>query len=126
MTTSKHEPAMQSHQRGQAKAPYRSPKLEILGNLRTATRGTGGMGADGALGMTMMSDRRAKEGIVRIGEHPLGLGIYLFRYKAPYAPVYGANRRIGVMADEVAVKYPNAVSRHTDGYLRVDYGRLFR
>ena len=126
MTTRKQRPAMQSHQRGQAKAPYRSPKLEILGNLRTATRGTGGMGADGALGMTMMSDRRAKEEILEIGRHPLGLGIYRFRYKAPYAELYGAGRRVGVMADEVAGKYPDAVFRHADGYLRVDYSRLFR
>jgi len=78
-------------------------------------------------GMTMtMSDRRAKEDIVKVGRHPLGLGIYRFRYKAPYAELYGAGRRIGVMADEVAGKYPDAVCRHADGYLRVDYGRLFR
>jgi hypothetical protein len=107
------------------KAPYRTPRLEVLGSLRTATRGTDGMGADGALGMTMMSDRRTKEEILRIGQHPLGLGIYRFRYKAPYAELHGAGRRVGVMADEVAEKYPEAVCRHADGYLRVDYGRLF-
>ncbi len=75
--------------------------------------------------MTMMSDRRAKEDIVKVGQHPLGLGIYLFRYKAPFSGLYGTGRHIGVMADEVAEKYPDAVSRHEDGYLRVDYGRLF-
>ena len=73
----------------------------------------------------MMSDRRAKEDIVKVGQHPLGLGIYMFRYKAPYSERYGNQRRVGVMADEVAEKYPDAVSRHEDGYLRVDYGRLF-
>jgi hypothetical protein len=29
------------------------------------------------------------------------------------------------MADEVAERYPDAVSRRSDGYLMVDYGRLF-
>ncbi len=48
MTYSKPEPAKESRQRLHAKAPYRAPKLEILGSLRSATRGTGGTGADGA------------------------------------------------------------------------------
>jgi hypothetical protein len=75
--------------------------------------------------MTMMSDRRVKDDIVRIGQHRLGLGLYLFRYKAPHSERYGSHRRVGVMADEVAEKYPDAVVRDEDGYLRVDYGRLF-
>ena len=73
----------------------------------------------------MPSDRRAKEDILKVGQHPLGIGIYRFRYKAAFAERYGTDRRIGVMADEVAVKYPDAVARDADGYLRVDYGRLF-
>ena len=125
MTHRKPEPAKDSPQCSHAKAPYRAPKLETLGSLRSATRGTGGMGADGALGMTMRSDRRAKEDIVKIGQHPLGLGIYLFRYKAPFSRLYGTGRHIGVMADEVVERYPDAVSRSEDGYLMVDYGRLF-
>jgi hypothetical protein len=126
MTEPKHKSARTSDHAHPVKAPYRTPRLEVLGSLRTATRGSGGMGADAGLGMTMMSDRRAKEEILQIGRHPLGLGIYRFRYKAPYAELYGADRRVGVMADEVAEKYPDAVCRHADGYLRVDYGRLFR
>ena len=126
MTDLKYKTARTSDRVRAVKAPYRTPRLEVLGSLRTATRGSGGMGADAALGMTMMSDRRTKEEILEIGRHPLGVGIYRFRYKAPYAELYGAGRRVGVMADEVAEKYPDAVCRHTDGYLRVDYGRLFR
>jgi hypothetical protein len=132
MTDPKPESAKRSHQSRPIRAPYRTPRLEVLGSLRTATRGSGGDKGDGSLGMTRagmtmtMSDRMAKEDIVKVGRHPLGLGIYRFRYKAPYAELYGAGRRIGVMADEVAGKYPDAVCRHADGYLRVDYGRLFR
>jgi hypothetical protein len=125
MTDHKPELATELPERTHAKAPYRAPKLEILGSLRSATRGTGGNGADAAGPMTMRSDRRAKEDIVKVGQHPLGFGIYLFRYKAPFSRLYGTGRHIGVMADEVVERYPDAVSRHEDGYLRVDYGRLF-
>lgn len=128
MTTFKQGPALESRPRGRAKAPYRSPRLEVLGSLRSATQGSTGFFADGGMGMSMtlmMSDRRVKEDIVKIGQHPIGLGIYRFRYKSPYAGMYGSGRRIGVMADEVAQKYPDAVSRGSDGYLRVDYGHLF-
>ena len=125
MTDPKHKAARTTEHAPAAKAPYRTPRLEVLGSLRTATRGTNGMGFDGAAGMTMMSDRRTKEEILEIGRHPLGLGIYRFRYKAPYAGLYGTGRRVGLMADEVAEKYPDAVCRHADGYFRVDYGWLF-
>jgi hypothetical protein len=127
MTDPKPEPATESPQRTHAKASYRAPKLEILGSLRSATRGSNGPDADVGGGMRMMtpSDRRAKEDIVKVGQHPLGFGIYLFRYKAPFSGLYGTGRHIGVMADEVLERYPEAVSRHEDGYLRVDYGRLF-
>jgi hypothetical protein len=124
MTGPKPESAKESHQPKPAKAPYGAPRLEILGSLRSATRGTGGSGAD--MGpMTMMSDRRAKEDIVKVGQHPLGLGIYLFRYKSPFSRLHGTGRHIGVMAEEVAEKFPDAISRHENGYLMVDYGRLF-
>ena len=52
MTYPKPEPAKELPQRLHAKAPYRAPKLEILGSLRSATRGTGAGNADGAAGMT--------------------------------------------------------------------------
>jgi hypothetical protein len=34
-----------------AKAPYRSPRLEVLGSLRSATRATGPVNGDGGQGM---------------------------------------------------------------------------
>jgi len=111
--------------KAKAKATYSAPRLEVLGNLRSATRGSGRIMGDAGAGMQRFSDRRLKQDIVRIGEHPLGLGIYLFRYKAPYSGMYGTGRRVGVMADEVAEKYPAMVSRSADGYLMVDYGQLF-
>jgi hypothetical protein len=116
------KPAVRSQK---AKAPYTAPRLEVLGSLRSATRGSGNIMGDGGSGMRMFSDRRLKEEIVRVGEHRLGLGIYRYRYKAQYAGEYGTGRRVGVMADEVAEKYPHAVCRSADGHLMVDYGLLF-
>jgi len=54
MTDPKPEPAKESPQRLHEKARYRSPKLEILGSLRSATRGTNGTMGDGAAGMTRL------------------------------------------------------------------------
>jgi hypothetical protein len=53
MTYSKPEPAKESPQRLHEKARYRAPKLEILGSLRSATRGSNGSEADVGGGMRM-------------------------------------------------------------------------
>ena len=74
--------------------------------------------------MTKMSDRRAKQNIVRIGDHPLGVGLYLFDYKPEFRDAWGHGRQLGVMADEVEQVMPHAVSAHADGYRRVDYAML--
>ena len=70
------------------------------------------------------SDRAIKENIVMIGQHPLGIGLYLFDYKAEYCDRWGAGRQFGVMADEVETVMPEAVSTHVDGYKLVDYAML--
>ncbi len=76
-----------------------------------------GLGAYGTYaGLAAMSDRRLKSNIVRIGTHPLGIGIYSYN-------IFG-QRDIGVMADEVLTVKPEAVLTHPSGYLMVDYGRL--
>ena len=62
------------------------------------------------------SDRRLKSNIVRIGTHPLGIGIYEYDI--------ADRREIGVMADEVEQVKPEAVTRGADGYQRVYYGKL--
>jgi hypothetical protein len=80
---------------------------------------------NGDAGQNMMtSDRAVKENIVRIGTHPLGIGLYLFDYKPAYREQSGFGRRFGVMADEVETVLPQAVVMHPDGYKRVDYALL--
>ncbi|BCH17774.1 tail fiber domain-containing protein [Mesorhizobium sp. L-2-11] len=107
------------------KAPYSTPTLQIYGSVSAITRGGSGSGLDGGpAGMSMVSDPRAKENVVRIGTHSLGIGLYLFDYKPEYREQWGLGRQFGVMADEVETVMPEAVSVHPDGYKRVDYGML--
>jgi outer membrane immunogenic protein len=64
------------------------------------------------------SDIRLKRDIVLVGHLDNGLALYRYRYFWSDA-VY-----VGVMAQEVAEKTPNAVTMGEDGYLRVDYQML--
>jgi len=77
-----------------------------------ALQGAGQAGSFGAL----FSDRRLKSNIVRLGTHPIGVGIYEY-------DIFGG-RQIGVMAQELMEVMPEAVIQHPSGYLMVDYGRL--
>ncbi|MBE0625930.1 MAG: tail fiber domain-containing protein [Burkholderiales bacterium] len=107
------------------KAAYARPVLRLYGSLSTLTRGGMGSGNDGGpAGRNKMSDRNTKENIVRVGEHPLGIGLYLFDYKPGYRETDENHRQFGVMADEVEAVLPQAVSVHADGYKMVDYELL--
>ncbi|MCU1273067.1 MAG: hypothetical protein JWO48_498, partial [Bryobacterales bacterium] len=67
----------------------------------------------------IVSDTRLKRDIALMGRRQDGLGIYSYRYLWSDA-VY-----VGVIAQEVALVYPNAVVRDPlNGYLGVDYARL--
>jgi hypothetical protein len=63
----------------------------------------------------MMSDRRAKTDIKRIGTADNSLPIYSFRYK------HGGPVQIGFMSDDVRKIRPEAVIEGPDGFDRVDY-----
>jgi hypothetical protein len=75
-----------------------------------------GLGSAGIMGM-MMSDRRAKRSIKRVGTWANGLGVYTYRYMWEPKNV----RHLGFMADEVRKIAPNAVRRGADGFDRVNY-----
>lgn len=73
----------------------------------------------GSLGAAaLLSDRRAKRDIVRVGRTSGGIPTYTFRY------LDDDKEYLGVMADEVAPVIPDAVSIGDDGYFRVDYSRI--
>ena len=75
-----------------------------------------GIGGIASMGMMMMSDARLKSNIVRVDEHPLGIGIYEF-------DIQGQRER-GVLAQEVLEVAPHLVHQHRSGYLMVNYGGL--
>ena len=62
------------------------------------------------------SDRRLKSNIVRVGDHPLGIGVYEY-------DIFDRHE-YGVMADEVLEVMPEAVVQHPSGYMMVNYGML--
>jgi len=77
-----------------------------------AMQGVGGMAS-----MFMMSDRRVKTDVRRIGRHRRGFGIYRYRFIGESRP------RVGVLAQEVARVMPDAV-RSFRGVLMVNYAAL--
>lgn len=74
-----------------------------------------GLGA--ILNLMKLSDRRAKEDIKRVGKTDDGLNIYTYKYKGL------PTTEMGVMAQEVQKKNPNAVGR-MGGLLAVDYSKV--
>ena len=74
------------------------------------------LGAGGAAGIMKYSDPRLKSNVVRVGTHPLGIGVYEY-------DIFG-NRERGVMADEVEAVMPEAVALHPSGYKMVNYGMI--
>lgn len=84
----------------------------------SSTTGAGIGAVAGIAAAAMMSDRRLKRNIVRVGTRSDGLGVYAFDY------VWGGGTVIGVMADEVREVYPDAVIDLPIGYAAVDYARI--
>ncbi|MFN7302360.1 MAG: tail fiber domain-containing protein [Bacteroidota bacterium] len=78
-------------------------------------------GAGGKMGQpglsNIFSDRRLKKNIKQIGTRPDGLNVYEFDY------IWGGDRQVGLMAQEVQGVYPDAVSE-SGGYLMVDYSKV--
>jgi len=65
------------------------------------------------------SDMRLKRDIALLARRDDGLGVYSFKY------VWSENVYVGVMAQEVALLYPDAVRRDDlTGYMAVNYTRL--
>lgn len=110
---------------------YEKPALKFYGSVSTLTSGIGsdrneegGKEPGTPMRTTGTSDRALKSGIVKVGAHPLGIGLYLFDFKPEFQDMCGHGRQFGVMADEVEEVLPEAVSIHSNGYKMVDYGML--
>lgn len=75
----------------------------------------GGLFGLASAGIGLLSDRRAKTDIRRVGMLHNGLTVYSYRYKD------SDETQIGLMADEVERIHPEAVTRGADGFNRVRY-----
>jgi hypothetical protein len=64
----------------------------------------------------MFSDKRLKRNIKRVGDHPIGVGVYEYE-------LFGYKQR-GVLAQEVLAVRPDLVKQHASGFLMVNYGGL--
>lgn len=80
--------------------------------------GIGSLGGAGASLYTAFSDRRLKSNVKRVGRHKTGLPLYRYNYTWETKP------RLGLMADEVAVRFPAAVYLDHSGFYKVDYAQL--
>ena len=90
------------------------------------TQGMYGLGSAGIMGAgMMMSDRRVKENIIKIGKLDNGLNLYSFEYKPEWKEEAGHGKFVGVMADEAETIMPEAVIIRPDGYKTVDYGVIY-
>jgi len=103
---------------------YRNPASGFLGG------GLAGLGVASSLGSSLpevwgglgglvglLSDRKAKKNIIKIGKYKNGLNKYRFNYK------HNGMEMIGVMADEVESIFPHAIIER-DGFKYVDYSVL--
>lgn len=113
------------HPKREPKKAYNPPRLVKYGEVRTLTQAgsTGASEVMGTGGSKKASDRALKQNIARIGEHPLGFGLYLFDFK-PEHRAHGDGRQFGVMAQEVEIVAPQAVGRDAAGHAVVDYAAL--
>ena len=73
----------------------------------------GGGGARGGGGGGRRSDMRLKHDIALLGHLDNGIGFYRFVYNG------GRTAYVGVLAQDVQTVVPAAVTRGSDGYLRV-------
>ena len=103
--------------------PYQAPVLTPFGAIHHVTQGSGGNGLDANGTHTKKSDLSCKEHCVRVGEHPMGFGLYLFDYKSEFQH-FGAGRQFGVVAQEVERIMPEAVQIDEDGLRKVNYSML--
>jgi hypothetical protein len=112
---------------------YVAPTLTLFGQVAALTQAVSCSAnndganacAPGSVGtMGKASDRRLKQDIVRIGEHPAGFGLYLYRYKTAYQAALGHGRQFGVLADEIAAVFPEAVVTDSSGFMAVRYDVL--
>jgi hypothetical protein len=93
-------------------------QMAVSGNENSVLGDLGGLMGGAASMYTAFSDERLKENIKHVGkDERTGLNLYEFSYK------WSPKRFIGVMAQEVKKKFPEAVNE-LSGYMAVHYDML--
>jgi hypothetical protein len=87
-----------------------------VGAYNGTMQGLGQLGSTAA--MLYFSDKRLKENIEKVGETPSGTNLYSYNYKGDTKP------QVGVLAQELRKKQPDAVVKTQSGYLAVDYAKV--
>ena len=100
--------------RGGTTTSTRASDKDIIQNVGSVAAGLGALMA--------FSDRRLKDDYGTVASTGDGIHLHLFKFKGEDErdPL-----RLGVVAQEVAKVRPQAVKRHSSGYLAVDYSRVF-
>ena len=99
---------------------FYNPTMQWMGALGGMVNSAGGA-KDIASAAMMLSDKRVKKDIKRIGETSKGFPLYLFRYLWDVA---NESPRIGVMAQDVEQVMPEAVITRPDGVKTVNYAMV--
>jgi hypothetical protein len=79
--------------------------------------GVAGKGLGALSSLMAFSDERLKTDVAKVGKLNDGQNVYSYRYKGDPVP------RLGLMAQEVLEHEPEAVGKHSSGFLMVDYDR---
>ena len=107
---------------GQANLGYQAGSLISGAGQTSQSSGKQKNGLGGFLGAAASgiaaSDKRLKKNIHKVGETSDGLNIYQYRYLNDEGPY------IGVLAQEVAEKRPDALGPEIAGYMTVNYDKL--
>jgi len=88
--------------------------IDAANSNNSLFNGIAGMAAGGAMRWAL-SDKRAKTDIKKVGKLDNGLPVYTYRYKGDGRP------QLGLMAQDVKKKVPQAVRKADDGLYRVNY-----
>lgn len=108
-------------------------ETSALAKILLSRGGTGGTAAQGGYedevamiiaAAIQASDIRLKNNIEKIGQTPGGHNLYLWEWTEEALPIVGDQSTVGVIAQEVQEKLPEAVTLGSDGFLRVDYRRI--
>lgn len=109
--------------KGEAQASAYGQNITNQNNYNSAMAGNWISGATGMASAFMMSDKRVKENIKKVGrvkaKNGKKVNIYSYNFK-------GSNKKnVGVLAQEIKKSHPKAVKTNKNGIMKVNYKAIF-